>query len=637
MLKKLIFTGLLCSFTLLTTAQHLSYNILTDTADTPVEVKRNYDILLSKTSNLKYLNNCNGNSFSPKLSDDSTYIKRLYSLPTQMELVFNSQVKKQIELYATTRRDLVSYMLGEGKYYFPIFEEALDREGLPLELKYLPVIESAMQPLAKSHKGASGLWQFMAATGKMYDLEINSLVDERLDPHKASVAAARFLKDLYTTYKDWNLVIAAYNCGQGNVNKAITRSGGHTDFWAIYNHLPKETRGYVPIFIAATYIMNYFPEHNICPAECPKPLTMDTLGINRTIHIQQVADILDIPVDDIRKYNPQFKTDVIPGDYKEYRLNLPIEKLTAYIENKDKIYAHRRDELLVHRKVAGVDAVVARNTGTLVNHMVKRGETLAGLADTYGVTATQIRLWNGLASSRLSVGRRLKIYKPSKKAVETSTLLADNTPQGDTIVVSRNGLTQKVKVPKTTTSYYKIRRGDSWQGVARKNGVTIADIKKWNNIKNNTLIAGKSLKIIKTTYVEIEEEIKLEEPQLHAVLIDSTYATDIMDNYLKKIIRDENSLPIINISSTDSDEPMRRGLDDSRIIYHKVKIGETITQIASRYNVTKEDIISWNRLSSKIAKPGQRLLIMLPERDEMNENDNGSQITEHNTKTIATN
>lgn len=604
-----MFTGLLLCSAIVTVAQSGGNMSI----DTPPDVERNYDLLLSrKDVDVTAFNNYSGESI---LFDDSVYIKRLHSLPTEMELVFNQAVKNQIERYATTRKNQVSFMLGEGQYYFPIFEDVLDREGLPLELKYLPVIESALMPVARSHKGAAGLWQFMAPTGKMYGLEVNSLVDERYDVYKATEAAAKFLKDLYADYKDWNLVIAAYNCGAGRVNRAIASSGGQTDYWAIYPHLPKETRGYVPIFIAATYIMNYYREHNITPAETQKPLSLDSIVINKSLHFQQIANVLNIPVDEIKAYNPQFKKDVIPGDFKGYTLSLPANHLVAFVQKEQEIYAHKRDEFLNHRKVAGVNVVEGAPLGsTALTHRVKRGDTLAKLAGQYGVTSSQIKKWNNLSSNKLSVGRRLRIYKSIDKSQDEDINLASNT-SSDTIVVATSGLTRTVTVPKTVTSYYKIKKGDTWAGIAKKNGTTVTELKQNNKVKS--LIAGKQLKIEKIVYEEIQEAIKLPEPQLPVVLIDSTYSANLIDSYLRKMERDESTLPLIRIASADSDEENqtehRSSSDDKKIIYHKVKIGETISQIAARYNVSKKDIISWNKLSSSMAKVGQRLLILLPE------------------------
>lgn len=488
MLKKIFFTGLLFGNVLFALGQsdHKSLKeTITDKDITyPVDMERNYDQLLSDWSrDVKFSDNCRSNDDGAITFNDSVYMQRLYALPTQMELVFNPLVKSYIEMYAGRRKDQVSYMLGLGKYYFPMFEEELDKEGLPLELKYLPVIESALNPIARSRVGATGLWQFMATTGKMYDLEINSLVDERRDPHKSTNAAVRYLKDMYAIYGDWNLVIAAYNCGPGNVNKAIRRSGGQTDYWAIYPYLPKETRGYVPIFIAATYIMNYYNEHNICPAECKIPASVDSLMVNKNIHFQQIADVINVSIDDIRAYNPQFKNDIIPGDYKAYSLSLPMNKLSAFIDNKDAIYAYRSNELLTHRKMAGLDVVGggSSSSGNAVTYRVKRGDTMSKIAGTYGVTTAQIKQWNGLSSNKLSVGRRLKIYRPVQaKEEDTSTQLASNnvSTTEETTVVAVSGLTKTVSVPKTVTSYYKVRKGDTWAGgVARKNGASINDIK----------------------------------------------------------------------------------------------------------------------------------------------------------------
>lgn len=628
MLKKLIISGIFVGCTIMVTGQNKP-----EGDDTPPEFEHAYEQLLSrKGSSFVQGSYSNGNI----IFDDSTYIRRLYSLPTKMELVFNPVVKQQIEYYAGRRKAQVSYMLGEGKYYFPIFEEALDREGLPLELKYLPVIESALNPTARSRVGASGLWQFMAATGKMYDLEINSLVDERFDPHKSTDAAVKYLKSLYSKYSDWNLVIAAYNCGPGNVDKAIRRSGGLTDYWSIYPFLPRETRGYVPIFIAATYIMNYYQEHGIDPSVGTKPVSMDSVIINKNLHFQQISEVLNIPIDDIRRYNPQFKNDLIPGEYKGYSLNLPMDKLTAFIDKEESIFAYKPDQFLTHRKVAGLDVVgggSSSNTKTLT-YRVKKGDTLSKVANRYGVSSAQIKSWNNLSSNRLNVGRRLKIYRTIAPAAESETLnteLASNVSkiEGKYTGTPIEGVTTNVeKQAKTTTTYYKIRRGDTWNKIAQRNNVTVTDIKKWNNIRNNSLIAGKTLKIQKIEYVEVPvvEEPKLTEPELAYVEIDSTFTIDIFDDYLKKVDMDKASLPRINVSSTD-ETPSRKKADDTKLIYHKVKIGETIRQIAARYNVSQKDIISWNKLSSSMAKVGQRLLILLPEKEAANATNKSSNDT----------
>src|SRR5690554_2713068 len=283
------------------------------------------------------------------LFHDSIYTQRLHSMPSEMELSYNSVVKKYIDMYADRKREQVSYMLALGDYYFPMFEQLLDLYGLPLELKYLPVIESALNPVAVSRMGATGLWQFMLRTGKGYGLEVNSLVDERRDPYKATEAAVHYLKDLFAIYGDWNLVIAAYNCGPGNVNKAIARSGGKRDYWQIYYHLPRETRGYVPAFIAANYIMNHYADHRICPAHSYNTTTaLDTVHVNERIHLEQIAGVLDLSLSELRRLNPQFKKDVIPGDSKAYALVLPSEKMYTFIDKSDEIMNYNRSSYLTH-------------------------------------------------------------------------------------------------------------------------------------------------------------------------------------------------------------------------------------------------------------------------------------------------
>jgi len=311
-------------------------------------------------------------------------------------------------------------MLSACNFYMPIFEEALDAYGLPLELRYLPIIESALNPSAVSRAGASGLWQFMIGTGKIYGLESNSLVDERRDPIKATWAAARYLKEMYDIYGDWNLVIAAYNCGPGTINKAIRRANGETDYWKIYNYLPKETRGYVPAFIAANYVMTYYCDHNICPMETNIPASTDTVQVNKNLHFEQIADLCNVPLDQIKSLNPQYKKHMIPGDSKPYTLRLPIDAISTFIDKQDTIYAHRADELFRNRKTVAVKEITpsTRKTtaavagkGKLTYYTIKSGDTLSTIAGKYGVTIKDIQRWNGMSNTKIAAGKRLKIYK----------------------------------------------------------------------------------------------------------------------------------------------------------------------------------------------------------------------------------
>ena len=322
------------------------------------------DSLLSNYNAQTYLEvdtTCNMRDFNP-VFDRETYIDRLKRLPTMMEMPYNEIVHQFIERYSGRLRRSVSFMLGACNFYMPIFEQALEAYGLPLELKYLPVIESSLKPNAVSHAGAAGLWQFMITTGKQYGLEINSLVDERRDPIKASYAAARYLKDLYRIFNDWNLVIAAYNCGPENVNKAIRRAGGPTDYWHIYPYLPKETRGYVPAFIAANYIMNYYCEHNICPMSTTLPTKSDTIMVSRDVHFEQIAYFCGLSIEQIKDLNPQYRRNIINGSTQLSVLRLPTEAINAFLDNEEDLYAYNADSLLSKRMEVTVNNTVPAYT-----------------------------------------------------------------------------------------------------------------------------------------------------------------------------------------------------------------------------------------------------------------------------------
>ncbi len=316
----------------------------------PEAMTYDLDSLLNLYMSKTYLEeeDCNMRDVNPVYSKED-YIARLLRLPNVMEMVYNDVVQKFIDRYSGRLRHSISYMLGASNFYIPIFEEALEAYQLPLELKYLPIIESALNPNAISRAGAGGLWQFMIGTGKQYGLQVNSLVDERRDPVKASYAAARYLSDLYKIFGDWNLVIAAYNCGPENINKAIRRSNGEKDYWQIYPYLPKETRGYVPAFIAANYIMTYYSLHNICPMSTRLPAKTDTVMVNKNVHLQQVAEVVGINIDLLRSLNPMYRRDIIPGATEPYALRLPLTEVGKFIDLQDSVYTYKVDELLNKR------------------------------------------------------------------------------------------------------------------------------------------------------------------------------------------------------------------------------------------------------------------------------------------------
>lgn len=340
---------------------------------------------------------------------DSIFIERLQKLPYTIPMPYNSVVNRMINHYLRNPKS-VEYMLGLGEaYYFPMFETILEKHHMPLELRYLPVIESALNARAMSRAGACGLWQFMVTTGKSYGLEVNSLVDERCDPLKATEAAARYLKDLYTIYGDWHLAIAAYNCGPGNVAKAIRYAGGKKNYWDIYPFLPSETRGYVPIFIAANYILNYYEAHNLCPAKPTMTVTTDTLMISDRVHLQQISEILEIPLDELRFLNPQYRRDLIPGNSKPYALVLPLNKVDDYLDNRDTILVHNK--ALVQQVGLMEPPKEAVYAGGLIYHKIRQGETLSSIAKKYRVSVNQIKRWNNLNGTFIRAGKKLKIYK----------------------------------------------------------------------------------------------------------------------------------------------------------------------------------------------------------------------------------
>ena len=352
--------------------------------------------------------NCRMLPEGPKVSD-SVYIDRLSRIPSIIEMPFNDVVKKYIEAYTGRLRNKVSFMLAAANFYMPMFEEALEAYDLPMELKYLPIIESALDPKAQSRVRATGLWQFMLRTSKSYGLETNSLVEERFDPQKSTWAAVRYLKDLYTIYKDWNLVLAAYNSGPGNVNKAIRRAGGSTDYWEIYPFLPKETRGYVPGFIAANYVMTYYCEHGICPMDSQLPAISDTIHINKDLHLQQVANICNIDIEQLRSLNPQFKKDLIPGNSKVYALRLPNNTVNTFIEREDSIYKFEAQKYLNKRRTVAVSDGTAKNGKGAQYHKIRNGDTLGGIAARYGVSVKQLRNLNGIKGNNIRAGKTIRV------------------------------------------------------------------------------------------------------------------------------------------------------------------------------------------------------------------------------------
>lgn len=405
-----------------------------ETIDLPEAMNYEVDSLLNLYYSKTYLQQDEDCNYRDENRDypKEVYIERLSRLPNVMEMPYNEIVQKFIDRYTGRLRHSVSYMLGASNFYIPIFEEALEAYGLPLELKYLPVIESALNPKATSHTGAAGLWQFMVATGKQYGLEINSLIDERRDPIKSSYAAAHYLKDLYNIFGDWSLVIAAYNCGPENINKAIHRADGQADYWKIYPYLPRETRGYVPAFIAANYVMNYYCEHNICPMRTTLPAKTDTVVVSKDVHLKQIADVCGIDIEELRTLNPQYRRDIVNGNNKPSVIRLPANATNTFIANEDSIYRYETDALLTRRSLVEVESSKyttstsstrksyskskskkrksSRRSRTRKKSVtVRSGDTLSEIAERHHTTVKKLRQLNGIKGNNIRAGKKIRV------------------------------------------------------------------------------------------------------------------------------------------------------------------------------------------------------------------------------------
>lgn len=415
-----------------------------ETFDLPEAMTSEIDSLLHLYNTKTYLKrdaDCNLPNVN-KTYEPDVYKDRLRRLPTIMEMPYNNVVQKFIDRYSNELRNAVGIMLGASNFYMPIFEQALETYSLPLELKYLPVIESGLNPKAVSRVGATGLWQFMLATAKNYGLEINSLLDERCDPIKSSYAAANYLSDLYRIFGDWNLVIAAYNCGPDKLTQAIHRAGGSKDYWKIYPYLPRETRGYVPAFIAANYIMNYYCEHNICPMTTDLPAKTDTILVNRDVHFKQIAQVLNVDEELVRSLNPQYRKDIVIGYTKPSTLRLPVDKINSFIDQEDSVYAYNADVLLTKRSEVEVAQEVPSYSS---------GRTSA-------------------SSSRKSYSRS-KSKRSSRKSSHSSRRRRSSS--------------------KTVT----VRGGDTLSEIAARNNTTVKKLKRLNGLKGNNIRKGKKIRV----------------------------------------------------------------------------------------------------------------------------------------------
>ncbi len=435
----------------------------------------------------------------PKNIPDSIYVQRLQKAQQVIDLSYNPAVLSFIKMYTERKRDQVERMLGLSEYYFPMFEEFLDKHNMPLELKYLPIIESALDPRAVSRAGAVGLWQFMFGTAKLLNLEITSFVDERRDPVKSSEAAVLYLKKLFNIYNDWYLAIAAYNCGPGNVDKAIRRSGGKTGYWEIYNFLPKETRGYVPLFIAATYVMNFYSEHNLTPRVPAMPTNVDTVMVNSYLHFDQVSSVLNFNHENLKALNPMYRRGVIPATAeKSYPLVLPHDKVSEFIDNDTTVFACERSKYFPDNKLAGP---VEKNSGYFVpddvkgkskiTYTVKSGDTVGGIAKKYHVSVNDLAYWNNIRKNMIRAGQKLAIYVPEKNKAKYEA----SEPKTETV---GSAIAAVATEASGDFDYYTVKRGDTPSEIARQFGMNPEDIMSLNGISSDKgLQIGQKLKVRK--------------------------------------------------------------------------------------------------------------------------------------------
>ena len=594
-----------------------------------------------------------------------------YELPTELlkerlkkmdekspfNIEWNQGLENVIKSFLKYRKKSFERLMGISQFYFPMFEESLASQNIPLEIKYLSVVESALNPRAVSRVGATGLWQFMYQTGKQYNLNINTYVDDRNDPLKSSNAATQYMTNMYKIFGDWDLVLASYNSGPGNVAKAIRRSGGQQNYWNIRKYLPKETQGYLPAFLATMYIFEYHKEHGIKPDRAiANHFATDTIMIKNAMTFKQISQLLDVPVAELQFLNPSYKRDVIPFiTGEQHYLRLPIDKIAVFTSNEDKIYAYvqyeesRRERpyesMLASRDRDSISSSISR----VKYHRVRRGDSLSEISSQYGVAMADLKKWNHLRGSKAPVGKKLKIYtyeavasndkkmtKPDTISVKETTAIASNT--------SKIFKEEKVISFKDVVKYYKVKKGDNLGEISGKYDVSVADVKKWNHIKGNNIALGSSLKIIKNERVVtvVRKEVKSSKPVLdtknETIVASNESNTDIAqhskdyyevqrgDNLFsiaKKFnvrledLKKWNNLDDLNVQQgsklalanteevTKEDEPKT----ETKIIEYKVKKGDNLGSIAHKYNVAVADLKEWNELEDNNVKLGTSLIV----------------------------
>jgi membrane-bound lytic murein transglycosylase D len=567
---------------------------------------------------------------------------------------YNQGLENVIKSFLKNRKRAFERLMGISQFYFPMFEEALASQNIPLEIKYLAVVESALNPRAVSRVGATGLWQFMYQTGKQYDLNINTYVDDRNDPLKSSNAATQYMTNMYKIFGDWDLVLASYNSGPGNVAKAIRRSGGQQNYWNIRKHLPKETQGYLPAFLATMYIFEYHKEHGIKPDKAiANHFATDTIMIKNAMTFKQISALLDVPVAELQFLNPSYKREVIPFITGEnHYLRLPIDKIAVFTSNEDKIYAYvqyeeSRRERPYETMLASRDSI-SSSKSRVKYHKVRRGDSLSEISSQYGVAMSDLKKWNHLRNSKAPIGKKLKIYtneavatndkkieKPDTISVKESTVLALNTAK-----VFKE---EKVVSFKDVVKYHKVKKGDNLGEISDKYGVSVAEVKKWNHIKGSNISLGANLKIIKNERVvsTVRKEVKGNKPletKIETAVASNEVNEDIAqhpkdyyevqrgDNLFsiaKKFnvrledLKKWNNLDDLNVqqgsklalANTDEATKEEEPKTETKIVEYKVKKGDNLGSIARKYNVAIAAIKEWNELEDNNVKLGTSLIV----------------------------
>jgi membrane-bound lytic murein transglycosylase D len=586
-----------------------------------------------------------------------------YELPTELlkerlkkmdekspfNIEYNVGLENVIKSFLKNRKRAFERLMGVSQFYFPLFEESLATQNIPLEIKYLAVVESALNPRAVSRVGATGLWQFMYQTGKQYDLNINSYVDDRNDPLKSSQAATQYMTNMYKIFGDWDLVLASYNSGPGNVAKAIRRSGGQQNYWNIRKYLPKETQGYLPAFLATMYIFEYHKEHGIKPDKAiANHFATDTVMIKNAMTFKQISDLLDVPVAELQFLNPSYKREVVPYITGEnHYLRLPVNKVAVFTSNEDKIYAFvkyesEKRERPYESMLASRTSNDSDNEGTVSRikyHKVRKGDSLGEISNRYGITMSELKKWNHLRGSKAPVGRKLKIYtmeavaSNSKKSTKPDTVSVKES----TAIASNNAKTfkeEKVVSYKDVVKYHKVKRGDNLGEISDKYGVSVAEVKKWNHLKGSNIVPGKSLKIIRNERVvtTVRKEVKADKNVETAVASNEGdapsdyYVVERGDNLFsiaKKFnvslddLKKWNNLDGLNVdqgikltlAGEESSAKEASNKAEVKVTEHVVEKGENLGAIARKYDVAVSDIKDWNNLEDNNIQLGAKLIV----------------------------